>query len=251
MKSVRKLPPRRENDGYRVGVNRENSPIFEFTEDPENLIQYALKYAHILQSIRYLTGFDKDQDKSIWIGDMGCGSGELYLWLKTAKLAKNTTITYHGIDIDSEKIQRASEYFDFLVARFYCIDIKEFLLDCVFIKIKYNVIVLADVLEHVELNESIDILKYAKDAAKYLIVTWPAPSRRKNEWHINEKDTDFVLNLFINMGFKVLFSGSTKVYLKDENFSFISDVILRHYYGMNNVIDKIEKRVDNYFVLEC
>lgn len=94
-------------------------------------------------------------DKNCLILDIGCGNGKYLNILK-----KNGYQKLYGIDISSEQIELAKKS---NLTNVECIDAIDFLKN---VKEKYDVILLIDVLEHLDLNPSIELINLIYKALK-------------------------------------------------------------------------------------
>ncbi len=96
------------------------------------------------------------QDKSCLILDIGCGNGK-YLNILNNFGFNNL----YGIDISPEQIEIAKKT---NLLNVQCIDALDFLKN---VKEKYDVILLIDVLEHLDLNPSIELINLIYKALKF------------------------------------------------------------------------------------
>lgn len=111
------------------------------------------KYDENYFKIFYLNKLPHDKNCSIL--DIGCGNGKYLNILK-----KYDFKNLYGIDISKEQIEIAIKSNP---QRVQCIDALKFLKD---IKEKYDVILLIDVLEHLDLNDSLEIINSIYRALK-------------------------------------------------------------------------------------
>ncbi len=98
-------------------------------------------------------------NKEIEILDIGCGYGRTLQSLKLYGYQHTT-----GVDISKEQVQYALEQAGLL--NIYLEDSIEFLKKQIDSGKRYNIILLLDVLEHIELEESIYLLRLTRDALK-------------------------------------------------------------------------------------
>ncbi len=205
-----KIKNREKNDNLPIGVNRGMSPLFNYHEAPCVLTDYVLRYSHLLNAVERLTNFASVGNQSLKILDVGCGYGEMLRFFQSSFKAKGTRIQYRGYDLDpfkfgliEKEIFKSLEgtYFKFIKADFTTFTEYE----------KADVAICSEVLEHLEKEDGLFLLKQLRKKVKYLVGTVPAPCKRENEWHVNEMDRK-TLEAFLKLaGFTRIYTGSLEI----------------------------------------